>query len=99
MHKTFVKVKWRGPKGIFTVSPDLCKGCGLCIEKCPSQVIDWSLEMGVYGTPVVEAKRIERCTACRICVLVCPDAAIDIEKVGGDVREQEKKNEPVSTRH
>lgn len=78
--KTFTKVKWEGPQGIFSVSPDLCKGCGLCIEKCPSQVIDWAMKTGVYGTFIVKAKRIERCTACRICALVCPDAAIDIEK-------------------
>lgn len=77
---TFTKRKWEGPKGVLIVSPDLCKGCGLCIEKCPSQVIDWVKETGVYGTPIVGAKRIERCTACSICALVCPDAAIDIEK-------------------
>ncbi len=89
MAKTFTKIKWEGPKGKFIISPDLCKGCGLCLEKCPSQVIDWSGEMGVYGTPIVEAKRIERCTACRICALVCPDAAIDIEKVDAGVKRKE----------
>ena len=80
MSITFTKNKWEGPKGVFVVSPDLCKGCGLCIEKCPSQVIDWTKETGIYGTPIVGAKRIDRCTACSICALVCPDAAIDVEK-------------------
>ena len=80
MTKIFTRIKKEGPKGDFIVSPDLCKGCGLCVEKCPSQVLDWSKETGIYGNPIVEAKRIERCTACNICALVCPDAAIDIQK-------------------
>lgn len=59
MGKVFAKIKKEGPKGIFVISPELCKGCGLCLEKCPSQVIDWSKETGVYGTPIAEAKRID----------------------------------------
>ena len=84
----FAKKTTEGVKGIFTVSPELCKGCGLCIEKCPSQVIDWSDEFGVYGTITIYPKYIDRCTACKICELVCPDAAIDIKKK--KVKEEEK---------
>ena len=79
MGKVFAKVKWEGPKGVFIVSPDLCKGCGLCIEKCPSQVIDWSIETGIYGTPWWRPNALNAAPPCRICALVCPDAAIDIE--------------------
>ena len=90
MSTTFVKIRREGPKGIFTISPQLCKGCGLCLEKCPSQVIDWSKETGAYGTPMVEAKRIERCTACNICAMVCPDAAIDIEKKNDRLKKKQE---------
>ncbi len=85
MSKTFTRLEKRNKKALFTVSPELCKGCGLCIEKCPSQVIDWSEMIGVYGTAIVEPKRMERCTGCRICQLLCPDAAIDI------IREEKKE--------
>jgi ferredoxin len=37
------------PRGIWLGFPGLCKGCGLCIHKCPTKVIHWSNELGVYG--------------------------------------------------
>jgi 2-oxoglutarate ferredoxin oxidoreductase subunit delta len=88
MVKTFSRVETRGKKALFAVSPDLCKGCGLCIEKCPSQVLDWSTQIGVYGTPVIEPKRMERCTGCKLCAFLCPDAAIDV------IREEIEKRPP-----
>jgi 2-oxoglutarate ferredoxin oxidoreductase subunit delta len=78
--KTFRNLRFEGPKGWFIISPDLCKGCGLCKEKCPTAVLDWSEEPGVYGTPIMGAARLEQCIACGICELVCPDAAILVEK-------------------
>ncbi len=78
--KTFRNLRFEGPKGWFNVSPDLCKGCGLCKEKCPTDVLDWSKELGVYGTPIMGPAKLEQCIACGICELVCPDAAILIEK-------------------
>ncbi|HOB87339.1 MAG TPA: 4Fe-4S dicluster domain-containing protein [Bacillota bacterium] len=90
MGKTFRRLESKGKKAVFAVSPELCKGCGLCIEKCPSQVLDWSDIIGVYGTPIVEPKRMERCTGCRICQLLCPDAAIDIIR---DNKKEQKEGE------
>lgn len=67
-------------RAVFHVFPDFCKGCGLCIEKCPNDVLIWSDKLGVYGTPTVTPKDKESCIACNICEMVCPDAAIYIEK-------------------
>ncbi|MBS3982597.1 MAG: ferredoxin family protein [Dethiobacter sp.] len=78
--KTFRKLHYEGTKGCFNISPDLCKGCGLCKEKCPTDVLDWGKELGVYGTPIIVPARLEQCIVCGICELVCPDAAILIEK-------------------
>lgn len=65
-------------KGNWTVFPGLCKGCGLCIEKCPKKCMSWSSVLGVYGTPSVEIN--DECIACGICQQVCPDCAIAVEK-------------------
>jgi 2-oxoglutarate ferredoxin oxidoreductase subunit delta len=65
--------------GNWTIFPDLCKGCGLCIEKCPVKCIRWSEGLGVYGTPRVQAG-MDKCIACGICQLVCPDCAIKVER-------------------
>jgi 2-oxoglutarate ferredoxin oxidoreductase subunit delta len=67
-------------KANFHIFPDYCKGCGLCKEKCPNDVLIWSEKLGVYGTPTVKPKDEESCIACLICEMVCPDAAIYIEK-------------------
>ncbi|NQS75704.1 MAG: 4Fe-4S binding protein [Peptococcaceae bacterium] len=64
-------------KAFWTLFPAFCKGCGLCVEKCPVDCIDWSDILGVYGTPSVEAD--DRCIACGICENVCPDCAIRID--------------------
>lgn len=88
--KVFRNLRYEGPKGWFHVSPDLCKGCGLCKEKCPADVLDWAKELGVYGTPIMGPVRIERCIACGICETVCPDAAILIEKKDNKTAEKSR---------
>jgi len=67
-------------KALFTIFCNLCKGCGLCITKCPVQTIVWDDTLGVYGTPTVTPRNEEECIGCGICEIVCPDAAIVIEK-------------------
>ncbi len=69
-------------KGEFTIFPALCKGCGLCMEKCPPRTLGWSEELGLYGTPVVEPGHGEKkCTGCGLCELYCPECAIHIQRV------------------
>ncbi len=70
----------KGSKAIWTVFPRLCKGCGLCIEKCPVKTLEWSDQLGVYGTPTPRIKEEIPCTACKMCEQVCPDAAIAVAK-------------------
>ncbi|MCL6559684.1 MAG: 4Fe-4S binding protein [Firmicutes bacterium] len=65
-------------KGTHMLFPQLCKGCGLCIAKCPVEALSWSDVLGVYGTPAVVSN--EKCTACGICQTVCPDCAIRVDK-------------------
>lgn len=58
----------------------LCKGCSLCLEKCPQKAITFSQkDLGVYSTPTVEID-IKRCHACAICEITCPDCALRVEK-------------------
>ena len=47
-----------------------CKGCGLCVEICPRQV----LSMGGLGK--VEVVAPERCVSCGMCEMTCPDFAL-----------------------
>lgn len=61
-------------KGTHTVFPELCKGCGLCIAKCPKKTLTWADYLGAYGTPSVRVTN--GCNACGTCQMVCPDCAI-----------------------
>jgi 2-oxoglutarate ferredoxin oxidoreductase subunit delta len=52
-----------------------CKGCGLCVEFCPTGV----LALGEDDRPVVVQP--EKCTACHWCDTHCPDLAIVVKHV------------------
>jgi 2-oxoglutarate ferredoxin oxidoreductase subunit delta len=60
------------PRGEVHVFDNWCKGCGLCIEFCPADV----LVLGLDNRP--KAIYPEKCVACRWCELHCPDFAIFI---------------------
>ena len=47
---------------------DLCLGCGLCAENCPTQAI--SLR---WGQAVIDQSQ---CNQCRLCLDICPQGAI-----------------------
>ncbi|MFC1505186.1 ferredoxin family protein [Thermodesulfobacteriota bacterium] len=54
------------------INRDWCKGCGICVEFCPKNV----LEMDEMDKAV--AARPEACICCRLCEIRCPDFAIEI---------------------
>jgi len=54
------------------INPGWCKGCGICIEFCPKDVIDFD-ENG-HAHPF----RPERCIACELCERLCPDLAVKL---------------------
>ncbi len=62
-----------------TINPSLCKGCGLCIEKCPTGALSFGTDLGVFGTPVPVVD-LNKCIGCGLCHQICPDGAIFIEK-------------------
>jgi len=79
MNVAYKVLSFEGEKGSWSVFPGLCKGCGLCMEKCPKKCLSWSSNLGVYGTPAVEPN-MDECIACGICENVCPDCAIAVIK-------------------
>ncbi|QJB57499.1 4Fe-4S binding protein [Pseudodesulfovibrio sp. zrk46] len=64
--------KERGKSSV-TVYPDWCKGCGICVEFCPANV----LELSEHGKAVVA--REDDCIRCGFCELHCPDFAIIVK--------------------
>ncbi len=61
-------------KSPVSIAQKWCKGCGICVEFCPKEV----LELDSKGKSRV--KNPEDCNGCKQCELRCPDFAIVVKK-------------------
>jgi len=62
------------------VNPKYCKGCLICVLKCPVKAISLGSDLGVYLLPVPKID-LEKCIACGNCRKFCPDGAIGVDKL------------------
>lgn len=58
------------------IREDWCKGCNLCIERCPVDALEESDKMNRRGVRPPRLKKENECNYCRLCELICPDLAI-----------------------
>jgi len=65
--------------GSWTVFKGLCKGCGICMEKCPNKALIFGKEKGVANKPAPKVIA-EKCNLCQTCEINCPELAIRVDK-------------------
>jgi 2-oxoglutarate ferredoxin oxidoreductase subunit delta len=66
----------RGARGRVTIFGMWCKGCRLCVEFCPTGVLDF-----VDDPNQPSVVHPEKCTACHWCDTHCPDLAIVVQPI------------------
>lgn len=71
-------------KGKVHIIEERCKGCGLCIDFCPTGVLRKSERLNEKGYHLPEQLEISEegksCVACGFCQVVCPEFAIWVEE-------------------
>jgi 2-oxoglutarate ferredoxin oxidoreductase subunit delta len=66
------------PRGRVYIIPERCKGCQICSQFCPRNVLQISNEINTKGyhfPDVIPGKEAD-CVHCEFCTLVCPEFAI-----------------------
>ena len=64
-----------------TFNEDLCKGCGLCVNACPKNILKIDtdkINKKGYSPSVMTDQ--EKCIGCAFCATMCPDCIITVEK-------------------
>ncbi len=71
-------------RGAIIVDTITCKGCSLCVEACPTDVIRLAEEVNGKGYNFSYMHQPEACIGCANCAMVCPDSCITVYKMKVD---------------
>lgn len=66
-------------KGRVVIDVERCKGCELCRDACPADVLHLADELNSKGYhPVILLDPEHDCTGCALCAVMCPDGCITV---------------------
>ncbi len=59
-------------RGAVQIEPELCKGCGLCVEACAQRVLQLAHHLNHLGYHPAEYTG-HGCNGCGLCFYACPE--------------------------
>ena len=59
---------------------DGCKGCELCVEACPKNIVIMADHLNAMGYHPATVLELESCISCGFCARMCPDVVITVRK-------------------
>lgn len=68
-------------RGAVVVENEVCKGCNLCVEACPQDVLALHKKVNSKGYHYSHMGNPEACTGCMNCSAVCPDSCITVYRM------------------
>jgi 2-oxoglutarate ferredoxin oxidoreductase subunit delta len=73
-------------KGYIEIIEDRCKGCEMCVDACPRDLIIFPMKkLNKAGYFIAQFNDPEeKCPACKMCAVACPDCAIVVYKRASD---------------
>jgi len=72
-------------RGAIVVDIEQCKGCELCIEVCPTNVLRMERRVNGKGYHYAYMELPEECNGCNNCAIVCPDGVISVYRMKVEV--------------
>lgn len=64
-----------------TFETNRCKGCGLCVNACPRNLIQIAKDkINQKGHHPAEITDQDKCVGCAFCAIMCPDCIIEVER-------------------
>lgn len=67
-------------RGTVVIDTEMCKGCDLCIDACPPQVLVMTTGSAVNSRGYLYPQLLPGCTGCRACSQICPDFVFQVYK-------------------
>lgn len=71
------------PNILYTLKHDLCTGCGVCEDACPSKAITTIIRDGRFS-PEVNSDLCRNDKGCHRCIDVCPGVGVDLCKMANE---------------